>query len=134
MVHSALHISSSIPDMLNAKEFYEKVKQIVAANYNDESFNVEFLAMEMNMSRIHLYRKFMEHPGQVISVFIREFRLKKAKEFLQTGNYSVAEAAFSCGFKDSKYFSTCFKKHFGTPPGQIRLNKNRIQNRNGSKS
>ena len=46
-------------------------------------------------------------------------RLNKAKELLVSRKYSIGEVANMVGFSDPKYFSTCFKKQFGTSPSKI---------------
>jgi len=57
--------------------------------------------------------------GQGPNDFIRIVRLNKSKELLLSQKYSVGEVACMVGFSDPKYFSTCFKKQFGTSPSKF---------------
>lgn len=44
-------------------------------------------------------------------------RLYYAKEYLNSGYYTVTEIAEKCGFDDVSYFVRFFRKRTGTPPG-----------------
>ena len=44
----------------------------------------------------------------------RDIRMKEAKRLAETHNdLRVSDLAYMVGFKDPKYFATCFKKEFG---------------------
>ena len=49
------------------------------------------------------------------------FQMKRAKELLSSGLYSVAEAAFNAGFSDLSHFSRFFKDNVGVSPSEYRL-------------
>ena len=53
-------------------------------------------------------------------------RLYYAKEYLNSGYYTVSEIAEKCGFDDVSYFVRFFKKRTGTPPGAYK--KRNIRN------
>ena len=48
--------------------------------------------------------------------YIRDYRLKKAKQLLKTNQFSISEVCFQVGYSDRKYFSKLFKERFGNPP------------------
>lgn len=84
-----------------------------------------------NISLESAARTFYMTPSQLLCIFKKEtkftfweylllYRIEKAKEFLRTTNKSVKEISNMCGFKDSNYFSTCFKKHTGYTPKAFR--------------
>ena len=100
------------------QEFIQKVVQIVHENISDSEFSVERLCKMIYMSRPVLYRKLKALLNQSPQDFIKIIRLKKAVEFLQQSNMNITEIAYSTGFSDSKYFTTCFKKHFGVSPSK----------------
>ena len=39
-----------------------------------------------------------------------------ARQLLESGQQSVTNIAFDCGFSSSQYFATCYKKRFGFSP------------------
>ncbi|MEB3376133.1 AraC family transcriptional regulator [Bacteroides sp. CR5/BHMF/2] len=38
---------------------------------------------------------------------------------LKNKSISVSEVAYTCGFSNPKYFSTCFKEEFGVTPKEF---------------
>ena len=48
--------------------------------------------------------------------YIENLKLTRAKELLQSGMYSVTEAATLSGYTDMSHFSRCFKKYTGVAP------------------
>ena len=47
-------------------------------------------------------------------------RIKKAKDLLQTGYFTIKETALKSGFDNVKYFSTLFKKEVGCSPSEYK--------------
>ncbi|WP_294332886.1 AraC family transcriptional regulator [Chryseobacterium sp. sg2396] len=54
------------------------------------------------------------------ALWIREKRLEKAKEILETTNMAVADICYSLGFENVSHFSRIFKEHYGQPPSVFR--------------
>ena len=102
------------------KEFIQKLTGIVEANMAEETFSIEELAREMGMSHSNLHRKLRITSNQNISQFIREVRLKKAKELLLDEDLTASEIAYRVGFGSPTYFNKCFHEYFGRTPGEFR--------------
>jgi TolB-like protein/AraC-like DNA-binding protein len=102
------------------KEFIQKLTSLVEANLANEKFGTEELAAEAGMSHSNLNRKLKSITNQNISQFIREIRLKKAKELLQNENLTAAEISYRVGFGSPTYFNKCFHEYFGFSPGEMR--------------
>jgi len=98
------------------KAFLEKVIAIVAEKLSDSTFNVDEFADSIAMSRSGFFRKFKSLTNLAPVEFVREARLRKAKELFQGGNDNVSEVAYSVGFTTPRYFSTCFKAEYGQTP------------------
>ena len=101
------------------KIFFEKVEEIVQSNISDPEFSVDQLIVMVNMSRSQLYRKFKATTDKNPSEYIRILRLKHAANLILKKEFTISEIAFMSGFGNVSYFITCFKKHFGTPPGKF---------------
>ena len=86
-------------------------------NLNNSELTIEELGHEIGLSRAHLFRKIKKLTGLSPSQYIRNFRLRKAKEILET-----QEVAFLVGFNDQNYFSKCFKEAYGLAPTEVRNN------------
>jgi TolB-like protein/AraC-like DNA-binding protein/lipopolysaccharide biosynthesis regulator YciM len=102
------------------KEFLKKLTEIVEANLANEHFGPEELAGEMGMSHSNLHRKLKSISNQTLSQFIREIRLKKAKELLLNEDLTAAEISYRVGFGSPTYFNKCFHEYFGHAPGELR--------------
>lgn len=102
------------------REFIQKLTNLVEANMANENFGPDDLAREAGMSHSTFNRKLKSVLNQSASQFIREARLKKAKELLRNEDATVAEIAYSVGFGSATYFSKCFHEFFGVAPGDLR--------------
>ncbi|MCQ2397621.1 MAG: helix-turn-helix domain-containing protein, partial [Lentisphaeria bacterium] len=52
---------------------------------------------------------------------LMSIRLKKAEHFLRYSIYTVKDEARMTGWSSSLYFSNCFRRRYGCPPGVYRL-------------
>jgi AraC-like DNA-binding protein len=99
-------------------KFIQEIINLIEKNIDKDFLDVDFLAENMYSSRATFYRRMEQMVGESPSVFIRKYRLKKSALYLQSGNYSVSEAAYKTGFSNPKYFSKCFQKEFGVMPSK----------------
>ncbi len=111
--------------------FLTRITSIVEANLSDEKFGVSELARELGISRSHIHRKLKLINNHSVSHFIREIRLKKGRELLEKGNFTVSEIAYKVGFGSPSYFIKCFHEHFGFVPGEIKNNLSDNENTPG---
>ena len=100
------------------REFMEKVLAVMDKSCADPLFQVDDLCREVAMSRTAFYNKLKAVTGKAPNDFIRIFRLERAAELLSSGGLTVTEAADRVGFSDPKYFSSCFRRHFGVSPSK----------------
>lgn len=101
------------------KEFLEKAYSIVEAHIGESEFNVNELMTELGVSKTQLHKKMTALTGAPASSFIRNIRLDKAREMLETGRYSISEVLYSVGFASPSYFSKMFKARFGKLPSDF---------------
>jgi signal transduction histidine kinase/ligand-binding sensor domain-containing protein/DNA-binding response OmpR family regulator len=102
------------------EEFLYKLMKLVEENISNNSFSNDELANLMFMSRSTFYRKLKAVTGMSGNEFIRTARLNYASKLLQSGNYSVTEAAYEAGFNDIKYFRKRFQDQFGVSPSEYK--------------
>jgi len=84
------------------------------------SLSVPELASRFGCSRRHLNRLFHQHFGFSVAALRMEMRLIKAISLLRDRDAKVINVAEQCGFNHLGLFNTCFKRRFGTSPGQWR--------------
>ena len=104
------------------KAFLNRLISIVEANLNNDQFGVSEFAEKMRLNRSYLHRKLKSITKKSVSEFIREIRLKKARELLEQGSDNVSEVAYNVGFSSPSYFSKCFHDFYGYSPGEVKKN------------
>ncbi len=115
----------------DTQPFLQKLQGIVLDNLKNEQFGVEELASVYGLSRSQLHKKLKKIDGKSISQFIREVRLKRSLELLDSDDtLTASEVAYEVGFSSPTYFNTCFKDYFGYPPGEARM-RTKFQNEEG---
>jgi len=100
-------------------EFLKKVKQIIDQNLEDENFSMQELCKLVHLERSQLYRKINALTGTTPAKLIKQKRLARAHELINSNHWSISEIAFKCGFKDVSYFSRLFKEAYGKSPSQL---------------
>jgi len=109
-------VATPTPD----EEFLRRAVDCVYSHLDDSDFDREAFASAMGASASTLYNKLRSITGLNVSAFIRDIRMKEAKRLAQTQpDLRVSDLAYKVGFKDPKYFSTCFKKEFGMQPSEF---------------
>ena len=98
------------------KEIYDHVK----ANLDDPGFDIIMLAERLHLSVSQLFRRIKALTCKSTAIYIRSIRLQVARELLRNTLLSIAEIAYKTGFNDPSYFTRCFCKEFGSPPGKMR--------------
>lgn len=103
----------------------KKIMKAINNNVSNPELNVEMIAAEVGISRVHLYRKLKELTNQSTRDFIRNIRLKQAEALLMSDkNYNVSEIALLVGFNNATYFSNAFKELYGMSPSKyVEINK-----------
>ncbi len=98
------------------EELLGQIMDIMETNGCDAAFGVRDFVAQMGMSKSQLYRKITFITGLSPNDFIREYRLKKAVEFIEKQQGNISEIAYASGFSSLSYFSKCFQKRFGILP------------------
>lgn len=96
----------------------EKVMKIINENLSNPDLNVEMLAGNIGMSRVHMHRKLKELTSQSARDFIKGIRLKQAASLLTGKKLSVSEVAYATGFSNLSHFSNSFKEFHGVSPSE----------------
>jgi AraC family transcriptional regulator len=85
----------------------------------DADLTVSGIAQEVGMSPYYFTRLFKESTGQSPHQYVVEARVRKAKELLTTGKFTISEAAHRVGFVDQSHLTRHFKRVFGLPPKRL---------------
>ena len=97
----------------------QKAMDYIALNYS-EKISLKNIAEELYLSPNYLSELFKRHTDKNISEYITQFRLDKARRYLQQPEYKIADVSDLVGFGDPRYFSSMFKRQYGMTPNEYR--------------
>ena len=98
---------------------FEKLKPALRhmqEHFCDSQLTVQQLCELLQISDTYFRKLFFAAFQTTPNKYLNTLRINYAEELLGTGYYTVEQAAERCGFSDTKYFSTVFKKLRGYPP------------------
>jgi AraC-like DNA-binding protein len=107
-----------------AKEYLQDLMQFMEHEkpYLDSEITLKALAEKLSMSYFHLSQIINEHLDRNFYDFINHYRVKEAKELLETlAQYpgkTILDVAFAAGFNSKSTFNLVFKKTTGLTPSQ----------------
>ncbi len=79
------------------------------------------IADNYHLSHSYFSRIFKSYTGFGFNEYLTHLRIQKATQLLLSSNMPISEISFQCGFSDSNYFSTVFKKEVGLSPIKYRM-------------
>ncbi|NLA16199.1 MAG: response regulator [Bacteroidales bacterium] len=102
------------------KDLLLRITGIVCDNIDNESLSMDFIANELAMSKMQLYRKIREITDLTPTEYIRSIRLNHAQKLLKTTLKTVQEIMYQSGFNNKAYFYREFSKKYHLTPGEYR--------------
>ena len=105
------------------EQFMQKVMEFIEEQMDNAELTIDEFAEHLMLSRTIFYRKLKSIIGLTPVDFIREVRIKRAAQLIDSGEYNFSQVAYMTGFNDPKYFSKCFKKIVGITPSEYKEKK-----------
>ena len=103
-------------------DYIERAVDYLQNNFTSEISLTEIAKM-FSVTSVHFSRMFKKETGFGLCEYINILRLQRAEMLIkQDKTVSVTEIAAECGFADSNYFSTKFKKMYGVSPKSMMMN------------
>ncbi len=97
-------------------QFIEKIHQVIEGNLENSDFNIDTIASTIGLSRSAFFKKLKGLTGFAPVDLVKEIRLNKSIDLIKNSDMTISEIAFAVGFKDSGYFSKCFRKKYNQSP------------------
>jgi len=91
------------------------ISKYIRKNYHKD-ISLQSLSEHFSISKSYLSRRFKTVLGIGVNDYITYIRILHAENLLKTTNYPITQIAQSCGYNDSNYFATVFKRAKGTTP------------------
>jgi len=95
------------------------ISKHIQKNYHSD-LSLDTLSFQFGMSKNYLSSRYKTVFGIGINDYINFIRILHAEKLLKTTNHSISRIATECGYNDSNYFSTVFKKANGITPYKYR--------------
>ncbi|MES2276130.1 MAG: two-component regulator propeller domain-containing protein [Bacteroidota bacterium] len=100
------------------EQLLKQVIEIVEQHIADAQFNIDDVATAVGLGRTTFYKKLKSLTGMAPVEFVKEMRLKRGLQLMDSGEYNISEISYMAGFTSLAYFSTCFKEKYQQTPSQ----------------
>ena len=100
----------------------ETAKEYIQNNYSKD-ISLDDVSRTVNISPYYFSKIFKEETGEGFVEYLTGIRIEKAKELLNTTEYSIKEICSMVGYADPNYFSRSFKKNVGVTPTEYKEGK-----------
>lgn len=97
----------------------QKVDKIIQENIGNPEFSLDDVAGLLFISPNYLRQLFKQETGMTFVEYLTRARMKQAKMLLDTGEIRVADVAEQVGYREPRYFSSCFKKIYQISPSDL---------------
>lgn len=102
------------------RKFMEKLTELMEKNMDNGDLIVDDLVKELAVSRSVFFKKLKTLTGLAPIEFIKEMRVKRAAQLIESGDYNMTQISYMVGINDPRYFSKCFKQRFGMTPTEYK--------------
>lgn len=101
------------------------VKDMVESRLSEE-LTLQIVAKGVNYNYSYLSSLFKQETGRSFSEYLTERRMAMAQKLLKESRLKVHEVGMRCGYPNTKYFLSQFRKATGQTPSQYRDSINQI--------
>ncbi len=93
-----------------------QLNSIIESRIKETGLGLNDLAADLKISTSSLQKKLRKISDKSVSQYLREYRLDRAKNLLDSNFGTLKEITAECGFKNVSYFSRSYKAYFGHSP------------------
>jgi DNA-binding response OmpR family regulator len=102
------------------EQFLFKIRELVLAHLQDNTYSIQRLCRDLQISRTQLHLKLKALTGKSTSHVIRDIKLEKARQLLRETDLNISEIAYQVGFSRLSYFTKVFTEAFNQTPSEYR--------------
>lgn len=109
-------------DMMSQQDrrFLDQLTEFMERNIDNGDLVIDDLVHEMAVSRSVFFKKLKSLTGLAPIEFVKEMRVKRAAQLIETGEFNMTQISYMVGINDPRYFSKCFKQRFGMTPTEYK--------------
>ena len=117
--------SGKLQTGLLAALFDDKISKALAKIHcqPEKSWSLELLAQQAAMGRSAFSQRFNQLVGTPVMQYLTAWRMREARQMLQTSTLSIGNIAEQCGYESEPAFRKAYKKVTGETPGSTRRNR-----------
>lgn len=104
----------------NDRKFMDKLIEMMEKNMDNGDLVVDDLVCELAVSRSVFFKKLKVLTGLAPIEFIKEMRVKRAAQLIESGEFNMTQIAYMVGINDPRYFSKCFKQKYLMTPTEYK--------------
>lgn len=119
LVQLCRHKDDHKPALSGDDQTLYRISKYISTHFQDP-ITLDELSLIFSVSKSHLSRKFKEYTGIGINEYITYVRISNAEKLLKETTLPITQISAQCGYSDSNYFSTAFKKIRGITPKRYR--------------
>lgn len=124
LISSSATVSVSNPELPamspNDRKFMDRLVELMEQNMDNGELVVDDLVRELAVSRSVFFKKLKTLTGLAPIEFIKEMRMKRAVQLIETGEFNMTQISYMVGINDPRYFSKCFKSQVGMTPTEYK--------------
>ncbi len=121
LIHSNYALSQLKPSTQNLKNAKRiKIMLQYIHEHFSEDVTISSLATEAFISNSEVLRCFHNMIKTTPTQYLKQYRIQKACELLETTDYNSVKIGMECGFQSSSYFIKTFKEKLGSTPLEYR--------------
>ncbi len=102
-----------------SRSFALQGMEYLSERLSDSKLTVEEVSKHLKITPEYFRKLFKAVFGLSPRRYILQLRMERAKNFLQSHEYTVAEICYLCGYEDESYFCKEFKRFTGQTPMQF---------------
>jgi len=109
----------------HSKEEYitDKALKYIQRNFSDFNLDLNSVCTYLDISVSYFSSLFKKNTGMTFVMYLNNYRIDKAKYYLEHSNRSISEVGEMVGYVDPHYFGIVFKKYTETTPKKYRTHK-----------
>jgi len=114
-------ISPSKPNVISQDDiFIQRIMKFIEENIENSELTIEDIAIYIGFSRSAFFKKLKSLTGLAPVEFLKEVRIQRAAQLIESGEYNFSEITYMVGINDPRYFSRCFKQKFAMSPREYK--------------
>ncbi|WP_207428938.1 hybrid sensor histidine kinase/response regulator transcription factor [Pedobacter sp. SYSU D00535] len=105
------------------EKFLQEAIKIIEKNISNTNFSIDELSVLLYVSRVTLYKRIFNLTGKTPLEFLKSYRMKRAVQLLERGDFTISQVSYKVGFKTARNFVKSFKTEFGVVPSKYLQSK-----------